>query len=95
MVRYLKWNPRLGILLKEGQPLTLKAWCDADCGDGPITRRSSFIQLGGSPVLGKHSNKTQSLARRLRHTTRKRFRLKNIHFKKWAHFLSFELFIYF
>ena len=33
--------------------MTLNAWCDADWGDGPITRRSSFIQLGGSPVSWK------------------------------------------
>jgi len=53
VVRYLKWNPGQGILLKSGQPLTLTAWCDADWGTCPLVRRSLtawFIQLGDSPV---------------------------------------------
>lgn len=53
VVRYLKWNPGQGVLLKAGQPLTLTAWCDADWGACPLTRRSLtawFIQLGDSPV---------------------------------------------
>lgn len=56
VVRYLKQGPGQGILLRAHAPLTLTAWCDADWGACPLTRRSLtgwFIQLGGSPLSWK------------------------------------------
>ena len=55
-VRYVKYSPCQGILLKANTPLIVSAWCDSDWGGCPTTRRSLtgwFIQLGGSPVSWK------------------------------------------
>ncbi|XP_020229073.1 uncharacterized protein LOC109810098 [Cajanus cajan] len=50
---YLKSTPGQGILLKSGAELRLEAYCDADWGGCPFTRRSCtgyMIMLGGSPI---------------------------------------------
>ena len=55
-VRYVKYSPCQGILLKANTPLIVSAWCDSDWGGCPTTRRSLtgwFIQLGGSLVSWK------------------------------------------
>ncbi|XP_054820732.1 secreted RxLR effector protein 161-like [Prosopis cineraria] len=53
VLRYLKCTPGQGILLRSEGNLELEAYCDADWGGCPLTRRSSsgyFISLGGSPM---------------------------------------------
>lgn len=49
VVRYLKGNPRQGILLHNDYNLQLYAWCDLDWASCPLTRRSLtswFFLLG-------------------------------------------------
>lgn len=56
VVRYLKGNPRQGILLQANYTLQLNAYYDSDWGGCPLTRRSLtgyFIFLGGSPISWK------------------------------------------
>lgn len=56
VVRYLKNDPGLGILLSSDSDLSLSAWCDSDYAGCPLTRRSLtgyFVQLGGSPLSWK------------------------------------------
>lgn len=56
VVRYLKNCPGQGILLRANTELKLTAWCDAEWGTCPTTRRSLtawFVQLNGSPLSWK------------------------------------------
>lgn len=53
ILRYLKTTPGQGILLTSKGNLKLQAYCDADWGGCPLTRRSCtgyFIMLGDSPI---------------------------------------------
>ncbi|WKA05443.1 hypothetical protein VitviT2T_023411 [Vitis vinifera] len=56
VVRYLKGNPRQGILLHSDYDLKLYAYCDSNWASCPLTRRSLtgyFILLGNSPISWK------------------------------------------
>jgi len=53
VVRYLKGNPRQGILLHKDCDLQLSSWCDSDWARCPLTRNSLtewFVLLGYSPI---------------------------------------------
>ena len=53
VLKYLKGVPGQGLLLKSDTDLKVYAYCDADWGACPLTRRSLngyFITIGGSPI---------------------------------------------
>ena len=61
VLRYLKANPALGILLWADTPLHVLAYCDSDWGACPLARQSLtgyFVTLGASPVSWKTKKKT-------------------------------------
>ncbi|CAL1405320.1 unnamed protein product [Linum trigynum] len=65
ILRYLKQSPGRGIFLATDSSLDLVAYCDADWGGCPTSRRSTtgyFIQLGRSPVSWR--TKKQSVVAR-------------------------------
>lgn len=54
-------TPGQGILLPKEGSLSLQAYCDADWGGCPLTRRSCtgyMILLGGSPISWKTKRQT-------------------------------------
>lgn len=56
VVRYIKGSPGQGILLRIGEDLTLRAFCDSDLASCPVTRRTTtgyFVMLGDSPISWK------------------------------------------
>ena len=56
VVRYLKSNPRHGIVLSSDSDLHVSDWCDSDYAGCPLTRKSLtgwFVQLGDSPISWK------------------------------------------
>ena len=56
VLRYLKGVPGQGLLLRSNTALQVHAFCDADCGACPLTRRSLsgyYITIGGSPISWK------------------------------------------
>lgn len=56
MLRYLKGNPGLGLLLRADNNLQVYAYYDSDWGACPLMRRSLtgyFVTLNGSPVSWK------------------------------------------
>ena len=56
VLRYLKGTPSYGILLCANSSLQVHAYCNADWGTCPLTRRSLtsyLVTLGGSPVSWK------------------------------------------
>ncbi|CAL1389558.1 unnamed protein product [Linum trigynum] len=53
VLRYLKSTPGRGLFFPASTPLILTAYCDADWGGCPLTRRSTtgyYIRLGASPI---------------------------------------------
>ncbi|CAH9076817.1 unnamed protein product [Cuscuta europaea] len=56
VIRYLKGQPRQGILLCSASDLRLQGYCDSDWAACPISRRSLtgyLVMLGGSPISWK------------------------------------------
>lgn len=56
ILRYLKWCPGQGIMLKAVSDLRIRAFCDADWTSCPLSRRSLsafVVLLGDSPVSWK------------------------------------------
>jgi len=65
VLRYLKGAPGQGLLLRRNSDLKVYAYCDADWGACPITRRSLsgyYVAIGGSLVSWK--TKRQSIVSR-------------------------------
>ncbi|XP_016494254.1 secreted RxLR effector protein 161-like [Nicotiana tabacum] len=65
LVRYLKNEPRLGILLSADGDMTLRAYYDADCASCPNSKKSVtcyLVKLGESLVSWK-SKKQNTVAR--------------------------------
>jgi len=61
ILRYLKATPGHGILLKTDTLLQVEAYCDADWGACPITRRSLtgyLVTVGGSPISWRTKKQT-------------------------------------
>ncbi|CAL1375187.1 unnamed protein product [Linum trigynum] len=61
VLRYLKQSPGNGLFLPAQSSLTLTAYCDADWGGCPTTRRSTtgyFIRLGRAPVSWRTKKQT-------------------------------------
>jgi len=53
VLRYLKGNHGLGIILQSDSDLQIVAFSDSDWGVCPLTRKSLtsyFVTLGGSPI---------------------------------------------
>ncbi|CAH9064897.1 unnamed protein product [Cuscuta europaea] len=53
VLRYLKYHPGQGVLLRRHSSLTLVGYCDSDWASCPTKRRSItgyFVTLGGSPI---------------------------------------------
>ncbi|CAL1356682.1 unnamed protein product [Linum trigynum] len=65
ILRYLKSTPGRGLFFPASNPLHLTAYCDADWGGCPLTRRSTtgyYIRLGASPISWR-TKKQQVVAR--------------------------------
>lgn len=61
VLRYIKGTPGYGILMKSDCDLQIRAYCDADWGACPLTRRSLtafLVTIGGSPISWKTKKQT-------------------------------------
>jgi len=61
VIRYLEGVPRQGLLLTGDSDLQIYAYCDADWGTCPLTRRSLsgyYLTIGGSPASWKSKKQT-------------------------------------
>jgi len=61
VLRYIKGTPSCGIMLGTDCDLQIRAYCNADWGACPLTRRSLtdyLVMLGGSPISWKTKKQT-------------------------------------
>lgn len=65
LVRYMNAAPRQGLLLSSSSSLSLKAYCDADWGTCPMTRRSisGYCVMLGNSLLSWKYKKQPTVAR--------------------------------
>ncbi|XP_016570799.1 uncharacterized mitochondrial protein AtMg00810-like [Capsicum annuum] len=65
VVRYLKGNPELGILLKADEIISMTAFCDSDWVSYPNTRRSvsGYIVMMGDSLVSWKSKKQHTVSR--------------------------------
>jgi len=65
ILKYIKQAPGKGILYRRDAPLQLRAFCDADWADCPVTRKSisGFCVLLGTTALSWKSKKQTTISR--------------------------------